>query len=160
MLQLNEPADHLCDLYLGTAQKKLDESLAVLDKQVKLAGGQELTGDRPSDVFESTMDILEFVDHGCNSFISDLCLVIAAYNETFLLPQKKDQSPQEPLGRLGHHQSNLSSVMVDEKMANEKLTAFVNRLINIFFEHLRYIFINTSRTYVKGAPSYAATYMS
>ena len=30
------------------------------------------------------MDILEFVDSGCNAFIGDLCLVIAAYTDTFL----------------------------------------------------------------------------
>ena len=91
------------------------------------------------------MDILEFVDHGCNSFISDLCLVIAAYNETFLL-QKKDQLQQQEQQQqrhpqLGHSQASpsSSSVMVDEKMANEKLTAFVNKLINTFFELLRYV---------------------
>ena len=64
------------------------------------------------------MDILEFVDHGCNSFISDLCLVIAAYNDTFL--QRRENAPS-----------------VDEKMASEKLVSFASELINVFFGLLK-----------------------
>lgn len=29
------------------------------------------------------MDILEFVDHSCHTFLSDICLYIASFNETF-----------------------------------------------------------------------------
>ena len=29
------------------------------------------------------MDILEFVDFSCNTFLSDICLIIATFNETF-----------------------------------------------------------------------------
>lgn len=87
------------------------------------------------------MDILEFVDQGCNSFISDLCLVIAAYNETFLF--QKNEQQQQQIHDGGRHQLALqadgrsSPVIVDEKMANEKLTSFVNKLIHTFFELLR-----------------------
>ena len=29
-------------------------------------------------------DVLEFVDAGCNGFLSNMCLVIASYNDMFL----------------------------------------------------------------------------
>jgi len=29
-------------------------------------------------------DILEFIDCGCNGFLSNMCLVIASYNDMFL----------------------------------------------------------------------------
>ena len=29
-------------------------------------------------------DILEFIDYGCNGFLSNICLVIASYNDMFL----------------------------------------------------------------------------
>ena len=86
LLQLNEPADQLCDAYLATAEASLQDSVQVLKKQVALASGEAIAAPAatPSDAFESVSDILEFVDLGCNTFVSDLCIVIASYNETFL----------------------------------------------------------------------------
>ena len=34
-------------------------------------------------------DVLEFVDCGCNQFLSNMCLVIASYNDMFLNKQDK-----------------------------------------------------------------------
>lgn len=34
-------------------------------------------------------DVLEFVDCGCNGFLSNMCLVIASYNDMFLNKQDK-----------------------------------------------------------------------
>ncbi len=118
LLQLQEPTDQLCDTYLATAEANLKDSIVVLRKQVLLASGQAIPSSTPSDAFESVMDILEFVDLGCNTFVSDLCLVIASYNETFL--QRSEGAP-----------------VVDEKMANDKLTDFVNKLIGDFMEQMR-----------------------
>lgn len=35
-------------------------------------------------VYVCVQDILEFVDVGCNKFLSNLCLVIASYTDMFL----------------------------------------------------------------------------
>ena len=68
--QLNEPVEQLCEDYLSTSHAKLKESLDGLVKQVEVAANSE-------------MDVLEFVDQACNGFISDLCSVIGAFNDTF-----------------------------------------------------------------------------
>eukprot|EP00095_Tigriopus_kingsejongensis_P000391 snap_masked-scaffold19_size710362-processed-gene-0.6 protein:Tk00391 transcript:snap_masked-scaffold19_size710362-processed-gene-0.6-mRNA-1 annotation:"vacuolar protein sorting-associated protein 51 homolog" len=117
LLALQESAEVLCDSYLGTAEVKLQGSLQVLEAQVKLASGEVKTDiSRPSEAFESVMDILEFVDHGCQHFVSDLSLIIASFTETFLEGEKPE---------------------VDAQMANDKLTQFVKRLISVYFDHLR-----------------------
>ena len=119
LLQLNEPADQLCDAYLATAEAGLQDSIQVLRKQVMLASGEAISSPTtPSDAFETVSDVLEFVDLGCNTFVSDLCIVIASYNETFL-----------------QRSGDVSGV--DEKMASIKLTTFVERLIRQFLEQLR-----------------------
>ena len=41
------------------------------------------------------MDILEFVDFSCNTFLSDICLIIATFNETF--PAKESASTGQHL---------------------------------------------------------------
>lgn len=73
LLQLNQPPAELCYLYLETCSNKLQVSLENLAGQVSSA---EKKG-------ENAMDILDFVDQACNTFLSDLSLVIAAYNDTF-----------------------------------------------------------------------------
>ncbi len=35
-------------------------------------------------------DVLEFVDFGCNGFLSNVCLVIASYNDMFLNRQSDE----------------------------------------------------------------------
>lgn len=60
------------------------------------------------------MDILEFVDHGCNHFISDLSLIIASYKEMFKV--KHDEQ---------------------EKVIEEKLTVFVSGLIKAYLSLLQ-----------------------
>jgi len=70
LLQLKEPVQELCDSYLSTSKIKLQESLNSLSRQVEVAAASE-------------MDILEFVDQACNGFVSDLCLIIGHFNDTF-----------------------------------------------------------------------------
>jgi len=38
-------------------------------------------------------DVLEFVDCGCNGFLSNICLVIASYNDMFLNRQQDELRP-------------------------------------------------------------------
>ncbi len=111
LLALNEAPETLSGRYLKASRAKLTGSLDALERQVRLAEGEKSVLEnqqRPSDAFEAPMDVLEFVDHGCNNYVSDLCLVMAAYNETF---------------------------KVDEDKAT--LTAFVNEMNERFFALLR-----------------------
>ncbi|KTG38993.1 hypothetical protein cypCar_00003973 [Cyprinus carpio] len=62
-------------------------------------------------------DILEFIDRGCNEFVSSLCLVIASYQELFI------NRPQE---------GELASKNIPE-MANGKLHVFVDTLAARYF---------------------------
>ncbi|XP_024940624.1 vacuolar protein sorting-associated protein 51 homolog [Cephus cinctus] len=65
LLQLNEPADSLCADFLTHADNRLAEQLAIL-----------------KDMCEN--DIIEYVDMGSSGFLSDLCLIVASYNDMFV----------------------------------------------------------------------------
>lgn len=147
LLLLNTPASELCDDYLESSKPKLEESLSVLERQMllaKRAGSPDVSsgeGDggekEDEDVrFNDTMDILEFVTHGCDHFLSDACLVIASYTETFIS------------GNIDSGQCNLISGgskadefdvrnKIDAAMATEKLLEFIFKLITVYFEHIK-----------------------
>jgi hypothetical protein len=119
LLELKEPPEHLCEDFLSHSRLKLDEDLNVLRGQLdmlheslsiqknkeKLKGSKqsidikELTdaeerknspSPEPSGI-PRTMDVLEFVDEGSNGFLSNICLVIASYNEMFLWNTKMSE---------------------------------------------------------------------
>uniref|UniRef100_A0A8C1TCW0 Vacuolar protein sorting-associated protein 51 homolog n=1 Tax=Cyprinus carpio TaxID=7962 RepID=A0A8C1TCW0_CYPCA len=71
LLQLDEPAEELCDKFLSHAQSRLEADLQGLEAELK-------------DSAITDTDILEFIDRGCNEFVSSLCLVIASYQELFI----------------------------------------------------------------------------
>ncbi|XP_030648448.1 vacuolar protein sorting-associated protein 51 homolog [Chanos chanos] len=73
LLQLDEPAEELCDKFLSHAQSRLETDLQGLEAELS-----------PSP----RTDILEFIDRGCNEFVSNLCLVIASYQELFMASGK------------------------------------------------------------------------
>ncbi|XP_030746531.1 vacuolar protein sorting-associated protein 51 homolog [Sitophilus oryzae] len=66
LLQLEEPAKELCLEFLSSAEKRLSEQLVILKDQ------------------SEQRDIVEFVDLGCSGFLSDLCLIIASFNDMFI----------------------------------------------------------------------------
>uniref|UniRef100_A0A7N8X8K5 Vacuolar protein sorting-associated protein 51 homolog n=1 Tax=Mastacembelus armatus TaxID=205130 RepID=A0A7N8X8K5_9TELE len=68
LLQLDEPAEELCDKFLSHARCRLESDL------------HAATLTSPT----SNTDILEFIDRGCNEFVSSLCLVITSYQELFI----------------------------------------------------------------------------
>ncbi|XP_069750367.1 vacuolar protein sorting-associated protein 51 homolog isoform X1 [Narcine bancroftii] len=70
LLELEEPAEELCDEFLSHAQCRLAADLAELEAEL---------GQTPP-----SSDILEFVDRGCGGFISNTCLVIASYQGLFV----------------------------------------------------------------------------
>ncbi|XP_003704746.2 vacuolar protein sorting 51 [Megachile rotundata] len=65
LLQLKEPADSLCAEFLTHADGRLTEQLDIL-----------------KDMCEN--DIIEFVDMASSGFLSDLCLIVASYNDMFI----------------------------------------------------------------------------
>ncbi|XP_031843057.1 vacuolar protein sorting 51 [Nomia melanderi] len=65
LLQLKEPADSLCDEFLTHADQRLTEQL-----------------DNLKDICEN--DISDFVDMASSGFLSDLCLIVASYNDLFV----------------------------------------------------------------------------
>lgn len=136
LLQLDEPAEELCDKFLSHAQSRLEADLQGLEAELKdsavtdTGGGsvqKTSPGSNPvspsSSVFNPFLsptagtDILEFIDRGCNEFVSSLCLVIASYQELFI------SRPQE---------GELASKNIPE-MANGKLHVFVDTLAARYF---------------------------
>lgn len=146
LLQLDEPAEELCDKFLSHAQSRLETDLQGLEaelrepvspskpattetstapappkKGVSSAAGSPIDASTPTgNPFlsgASKTDILEFIDRGCNEFVSNLCLVIASYQELFI------NRPQE---------GELASKNIPE-MANGKLHSFVDALATRYF---------------------------
>uniref|UniRef100_UPI00398EDEF8 vacuolar protein sorting-associated protein 51 homolog n=1 Tax=Pristiophorus japonicus TaxID=55135 RepID=UPI00398EDEF8 len=109
LLQLEEPAEELCDEFLTHAQSRLVEDLTALEDELGPAG-PELQGAPLSD-------ILEFTDKGCNGFIGNTCLVIASYQDLFV---NRPPAPAEGAGTVA-------------RMASAKLVAFVRRLMGRYF---------------------------
>ncbi|KAL5021768.1 hypothetical protein ScPMuIL_000923 [Solemya velum] len=119
LLQLNEPAEVLCEEFLAHARQKIDVDLSELDRQIRLQSGEPIHADvdkRPSEAI-IPMDILEFVDSGCNGYLSNICLVIASYNDMFLNRQQDDENM--------------------DAMALRKLVSFVNDLMEQYFFYVQ-----------------------
>lgn len=127
LLQLDEPAEELCDKFLSHAHSKLEADLQGLEAELnhstqKPSLGPNVTPASPSELNPflspaSRMDILEFIDRGCNEFVSNLCLVIASYQELFITrPQGGNHAPQHL-----------------PQMASQKLQQFVDTLADRYF---------------------------
>ncbi|XP_070539803.1 vacuolar protein sorting-associated protein 51 homolog isoform X2 [Ptychodera flava] len=127
LLQLKEPADELCDEFLAHSQQKLDEDLSGMESQLKL--NTTTTPSLPSTDSEAVeqalrnipMDILEYIDHSCNTFLSNMCLVIASYKELFVNRQATQDCNQQELERIAH----------------VKLGKFVNSRMDLYFQYIQ-----------------------
>lgn len=90
--QLGEPMNELCSTYIERVEKSLDADLAVLALDIDV-----LTIDNRREetklLGHAAMDILEFVDHGCNHFLVRLCSIIMSYNSLFVNSNLKYSSP-------------------------------------------------------------------
>ena len=142
LLLLNTPASELCDEYLESSRSKLEDHLGLLERQVLLAKRASPSVDvspdenegKASEIegrFDDSMDILEFVTHGCENFLSDACLIIASYNETFITGNI-DQCNLMSNGSEFEVRNK-----IDAAMATEKLLVFILDLIKIFFGHVK-----------------------
>ncbi|XP_040039101.1 vacuolar protein sorting-associated protein 51 homolog [Gasterosteus aculeatus] len=139
LLQLDEPAEELCDKFLSHARSRLELELQALEAEITpcpsasavkdpparrlpsaAAAGSPTdnlpkTGATPSPT--SNTDILEFIDRGCNEFVSSLCLVITSYQELFIT----------------HAQTGELASKNIPQMASAKLNAFVDDLAARYF---------------------------
>ncbi|XP_003738805.1 vacuolar protein sorting-associated protein 51 homolog [Galendromus occidentalis] len=86
---LHEPIEKLCAQYLEQASISLNGDLEVLVRQVSLAKGD--TSPAPSGLppelhllYSTPMDVQQFVDHSCNSFLGNISLIIASYAQLFV----------------------------------------------------------------------------
>lgn len=139
LLQLDEPAEELCDKFLSHARSRLESDLRGLEAEIRPYPSASTMKDAsvrrlssaaaagsPSDNSPNTSsipsptpntDILEFIDRGCNEFVSSLCLVITSYQELFINHAQKGE---------------LASKNIPQ-MANGKLQAFVDDLSARYF---------------------------
>lgn len=139
LLQLDEPAEELCDKFLSHARSRLELDLQGLEAEIRpypsasamkdasahrlsstaAAGSPTDNSPKTSTIPSPTSntDILEFIDRGCNEFVSSLCLVIASYQELFI----------------NHAQTGELASKNIPQMANGKLQAFVDDLAARYF---------------------------
>lgn len=131
LLQLDEPAEELCDKFLSHARSRLEVDLQGLEAEIRpypstLARRRdwEHTASSVNSPNASGVpspapntDILEFIDRGCNEFVSSLCLVITSYQELFINHAQRGE---------------LVSVNISD-MAKGKLHAFVDDLAARYF---------------------------
>lgn len=136
LLQLDEPAEELCDKFLSHARSRLESDLLGLEAEISPAVTDisAASAQKDSSAAASTSpldgspqalpsptnlktDILEFTDRGCNEFVSSLCLVITSYQELFI----------------NHPQTGELATKNIPQMANGKLHAFVDDLAARYF---------------------------
>lgn len=137
LLQLDEPAEELCDKFLSHARSRLESDLQGLEAEIRpypsamkdasvrrlssaaAAGSPSLRSPNTSAVTSPTpnTDILEFIDRGCNEFVSSLCLVITSYQELFINHAQKGEPASKNIAQ----------------MASGKLQIFVDDLAACYF---------------------------
>ncbi|XP_069501046.1 vacuolar protein sorting-associated protein 51 homolog isoform X2 [Ambystoma mexicanum] len=115
LLQLDEPAEELCDEFLSHAEVRLTDDLKSLQADLGPPNSPPVASAITAPAHLG--DILEFVDRGCNSFVSNMCLVIASYQDLFI-------------NRLS--QGTMVSKNIST-MAHDKLISFVNKLMGHYF---------------------------
>ncbi|CAG0900241.1 unnamed protein product [Darwinula stevensoni] len=79
LLRLGEPPDTLCSLFLESSGIHLVNTLETLERQSQNCDGNQ-------------SGYVEFMDAGCNGFIGDLCLLVAAYNDSFIIRYRQLRS--------------------------------------------------------------------
>jgi hypothetical protein len=88
LCQLNEPIEKLCCKYMERIDKSLENDLAIVQNEIKLASyNTDTNGSLPQNSTQVPMDILEFVDICCNNFQTNFKNSIHSFNEIFLSDQ-------------------------------------------------------------------------
>lgn len=83
--QLGEPMENLSSKYMNRIEKSLEHDLSLLILDIDILS----IDNKQSDKSQNAMDILEFVDHGCNNFLANLSSIIQSFNLMFI--HKKDR---------------------------------------------------------------------
>ncbi|XP_077596604.1 vacuolar protein sorting-associated protein 51 homolog [Stigmatopora nigra] len=117
LLQLDEPAEELCEKFLSHAGSRLQLDLQGLEAEIKPSPSVSKDASSLLPPQSLNTDILEFIDRGCNEFVSSLCLVITSYQELFINHAQKGDLASKNMAQ----------------MANGKLLAFVNDLAARYF---------------------------
>lgn len=146
LLQLDEPAEELCDKFLSHARSRLESDLQGLEAEIKpypstvkdsstqrpSSTARSPTSDSPNNSVlpspTSNTDILEFIDRGCNEFVSSLCLVITSYQELFINHAEtgdlaSKNIPQMAIGKLHAFVDDLAAryfSLVERRIQEEK----------------------------------------
>ena len=88
LCQLGEPLETLCDQYISRSEKFLDQDLSILTLNIDLLSSNSVknSNEKKSENLNQqiAMDILEFVDYGCNHFLANLSSIIQSFNLMFL----------------------------------------------------------------------------
>lgn len=85
LYQLDEPMENLCSKYIGRVEKCLVNDLSLLTLNIDLMSTKKRTSKEEDQAnSQIAMDILEFVDHGCNNFLANLSSIIQSYHSIFI----------------------------------------------------------------------------
>lgn len=85
--QLGEPMGNLCSRYIERVENGLENDLAILTLDIDMLAINNKQKNE-EDKAHITMDILEFVDHGCNHFLAHLSSIIHSFNSLFVNNKK------------------------------------------------------------------------
>lgn len=97
LYKLGEPMEQLCFKYISRAEHFFDDDLAILTLNIDLLTKHNPKVMKSPDSQEENlkneiaMDILEFVDYGCNYFLANLSGVIQSFNSIFIENQYKKE---------------------------------------------------------------------
>lgn len=94
LYQLDEPMENLCSKYIDRVEKCLNSDLNILVLNIDMIATSTKKRVSKEDAYvvdetsnhksQIAMDILEFVDHGCNNFLANLSSIIQSYNSIFI----------------------------------------------------------------------------
>jgi vacuolar protein sorting-associated protein 51 len=93
LAQLDEPVENLLNKYIERVEDSLSADLSTLSLDIDMLVSSTSTANKSSSPSDSAnngnhhviaMDILEFVDYGCNNFLANLSSAIHSYNALFI----------------------------------------------------------------------------
>jgi vacuolar protein sorting-associated protein 51 len=90
LAQLDEPAENLLNKYIERMESSLSSDLDTLSLDIDMLVSSTSSSTKPCadpsarQTQPIAMDILEFVDYGCNNFLANLSLAIQSYNTLFV----------------------------------------------------------------------------
>ena len=94
------------------------------------------------------MDVLEFVDQACNGFVSDLCLIIGHFNDTFNVEEQvivADKLNAFVIELMHEFMDILKTRMLLEKNLSE--AALLVRAVDRFYRRIQGLYFISSNLY-------------